>query len=291
MSQGPELDKYKLISFNILNGFSKDSGEKYPTKNRAQWTADEALILLNRRQADFICFQELSFVHFTQLEWEKKVREILGMPYICYGNAIPKQRRFFGQCTCSKWPFQKTAIIPLQQFQGEGRCALVSEINDTLVLINTHLDVWDRSEATRQKQIQEIEMFLQSQKLGHQITLLVGDFNTVRRKDYPSEPIWWEAQYPNERERDQKIGSSSLSYLENKMGALEVFDILGCYPGATKTKETDKPHRRIDYIWIISPYKKAKIQYQVFQAKVLDSITLSDHYPVEVAFGICSVRR
>ena len=75
------------------------------------------------------------------------------------------------------------------------------------------------------------------------------------------------------------------------MGALEVFDILGCYPGATKTKETDKPHRRIDYIWIIPPYKKAKIQYQVFQGYTGFRLLFSDHYPVEVAFGICSVRR
>ena len=96
-------------------------------------------------------------------------------------------------------------FIPLQQFQGEGRlCFGFRNKIDTLVLINTHLDLWDQSEATRQKQIQEIEMFLQSQKLGHQITLLVGDFNTVRRKDYQSEPIWMGSTISKPREKETK---------------------------------------------------------------------------------------
>jgi endonuclease/exonuclease/phosphatase family metal-dependent hydrolase len=124
------------------------------------------------------------------------VREKLKFPYTAYGNAADLYGNgFFGQVTCSRYPIVAYNSLALQADprNNEARNALVCHIElptkRVVSVINTHLDVWDWSEKTRLAEIQQIVAYVRTHQ-NRLPTILLGDFNAVREKDYENPADW-----------------------------------------------------------------------------------------------------
>eukprot|EP01125_Pyxidicula_operculata_P009114 TRINITY_DN3018_c0_g1_i3.p1 TRINITY_DN3018_c0_g1~~TRINITY_DN3018_c0_g1_i3.p1 ORF type:complete len:181 (-),score=17.31 TRINITY_DN3018_c0_g1_i3:19-561(-) len=60
-------------------------------------------------------------------------------------------------------------------------------VNYDIDLICCHLDIWDETEATRFKEIQQILRYYDKLATDSSNFLISGDFNSLRRKDYEDE--------------------------------------------------------------------------------------------------------
>src|ERR1700679_871931 len=189
----------KIISYNIHNGFYAMGHE---TKD-GFWTSEGKfnfvpfLKWVKKEDPDVILLQELTFRGVTKIKFEADMKK-LGFVHIAYGFAADLYgeggENFFGQATCSKIPFEKTASLKLKAFRGEARNALFTYFPD-LVLVNTHLDVWDKTGETRLAEMKQIVKKIGTSKTA---ALLCGDFNTQRREDYTASQ-WKELGKRNER--------------------------------------------------------------------------------------------
>ncbi len=268
-ARDPVVKEIKIVSYNIHNGFY-DAAEKVNTfYSMCDW--------LQSVNPDVVLFQEVTFRKITRKAFETKMHQ-LGYKHIAYGFAADLYGshggHFFGQATCSKIPFvnQLSAELSPDPIKNEGRNALFVTLDlsvsskkktqsKSLTVVNTHLDVWDRSGKTRLKQVKEIDHVLNERNLFP--AMVCGDFNTVRRHDYT--PHEWKELHKYE------IETKTLDYIAS-MGVQDALDLVG--------KKTSRSivglDRRIDFMFAFDPYSQIKITDATIDHKAI----FSDHHPV-----------
>jgi endonuclease/exonuclease/phosphatase family metal-dependent hydrolase len=263
-----------LVCFNIHNGFADRSDKKC--------TFDQTIAWLAKEKADVVCFQEVSWrfkQSISQESVEKAVRDVLGLKHIAYGYAAELYGGFFGQMTCSRFPFAQNSIsldLKPDPYEHEGRNALVTHLARTeedavagrafFTVINTHLDAWDESEQTRLAQIKQLVAYVKKQrKVMPQVPVtLVGDFNAVRPQDF---------DVSSEEFEEAANSCLALDYLMKQGGAQDVFDRLG--QRATHPRQNGNPWR-IDFVWLFSQHDAVVVK----QAAFASHVKTSDHNPI-----------
>jgi endonuclease/exonuclease/phosphatase family metal-dependent hydrolase len=257
----------KLLTYNCWNGFEQEDGASFY----------EAVRWMKTQDFDVACFQEMTFrfhQQFTQAQFERHLKQELGLVHVAYGNAgaLYAESSFYGQITCSRVPWTKgtkpiSLALRADPVLHEKRNALFVQLANGVSICNTHLDVWDRTGNTRLAQLQDIHQVLTQHKMFP--TVLCGDLNTVRRADYTT--AQWQLLTQH-----WTIESKSLDWLQS-LGLSDTFTHLG--------RQAENTHRdaakRIDFIIPFDPRQ---------QLTVVDSKTyhveFSDHYPVMAEFAL-----
>ncbi len=160
--------------------------------------------------------------------------------------------------------------VKLHQSARVNRYSLYCNIkinNKDIDIVTTHLDVFDETEETRLKQIQEI-----IDKYGNDIILL-GDFNSLQKRDY-SEDYW------DKITNDDKIRSViSQTKVTDYLKSIKMKD---CYTKLHKNEPIISvwSMRRVDYIFM-----NKKTKYDVINCFIYPSLA-SDHLPLVVDIKI-----
>ena len=103
--------------------------------------------------------------------------------HIVFQPLVPSKA--FGNMIVSKVPFnevsQKIYTVDQQSRYNEKRGYIHVRIND-IALYATHLDVYDALGEQREKELREVVQFMDSNQQKN--TILMGDFNAMRRRDH-----------------------------------------------------------------------------------------------------------
>jgi endonuclease/exonuclease/phosphatase family metal-dependent hydrolase len=202
------------------------------------------------------------------------MRDILGYHHIAYGLAADLYwNGFYGQVTVSKLPFitEPFTLSLHDSNRGEGRAALLTQLDNGLTIINLHLDVWDRSGGVRTSQLQQVKSLINNTLLPSPV-ILCGDFNTVRRCDY-SAAEW------SELCSIQEIETVSMDVVSG-MGGRDVFDVMDVRMSRSHVHDP----KRVDYIFIIDKSIEKK-KLIVKEAKRYD-VLYSDHFPLSAVIEL-----
>lgn len=132
-----------------------------------------------------------------------------------------------------------------------------------IILVGTHLDVFDESGKTRINQMNAILAEIETEINDDKKIIVAGDFNSLRRADYNNSE--WNAIVAIDKKRDVKSIEDVVTVLE-KQKFVESFDACD-----VSIKVSVWANRRVDYI-----YGK---NIEFAQSGVLKS-TASDHYPI-----------
>ena len=169
-----------------------------------------------------------------------------------------------GQSIISKYPLKDHNRIVLERvadapFYRDAlyleRLAQITKVtiqNKEIVLINVHLEAFDKP--TRVKQFQEVLQLFNNYKKEYPVILL-GDFNS--------------------KARDKKAAIQQLLQMETVGNAAYIKDNL------TNTFDSKNPHKRIDYIFF------TKNTIELISGKFLQQFgEASDHFPVFMEFKL-----
>ena len=170
----------------------------------------------------------------------------------------------FGNLLLSKLPIGYATGLTLEAYQ-EGRCAIISRIkigNDAIMVVNTHLDVYDGSGKTRYRQIQHIIKLLDDIFASYP-TILMGDLNTLRYDDYTAQERKWLA----ENNRNNPLDFRVVELLE-KAGFRDPFS-----SQRESIKYSTWSARRVDYQFVRNIDLRRIKTYAYFSAA-------SDHIPL-----------
>ena len=147
-------------------------------------------LLAIKLNADVLCLQEVI--------WNECIKRAFGAHgYRLVGFHKAKESYEHGNAILARQTVRLvlTGVINLPQGIGEQRCAVIGTILDekgvpAIQIVCLHLDVYDKTDATR---VAELNAILTCLKEMEQIneTILVGDFNAVRKDDY--HPKQWHA--------------------------------------------------------------------------------------------------
>jgi endonuclease/exonuclease/phosphatase family metal-dependent hydrolase len=137
---------------------------------------------------------------------------------------------------------------------------------DNLLVIGTHLDVFDNSGKSRIGQINKIFNTLD---LSTQGVILCGDLNSLRKSDYNAEE--WDYIVDIDKKRNIDTIEDVVNIIENN-NFIDSFDYIG-----SKLKVSVWSNRRVDYVF----GKNIK-----FLSSAVYKSTVSDHYPIYADFII-----
>jgi endonuclease/exonuclease/phosphatase family metal-dependent hydrolase len=166
-------------------------------------------------------------------------------------------------CIFSKHEFLLEKQIDLW---GDRHAVQVQTHQGELEIFGIHLDVYDESGATREKQIQQIIKLSEASETTKNCCIIAGDVNAVRRKDYSDEQ--WEKLQQHDKLRNVVLDSGATDLIE-AAGFVDCFEACGKTPPLCTTWSG----RRIDFIFVKSE------KFQVTQAFVYHCAS-SDHIPV-----------
>jgi endonuclease/exonuclease/phosphatase family metal-dependent hydrolase len=271
---------YSIVTYNIgyLSGMTNNKAIAKPKKLYSDnlKKVNYEFELLN---ADIIAFQEIDYASERSFKINQQ-DEIAKLGYNFIAQAVnwdetyvpfpywPPSMHFgemlSGQSILSKYPLKNHKRIVLERVANNpfyrdalylDRLAQVVTItieNKDLIIINVHLEAFDK--ITRGKQFDFVfKLFKEYAK--EYTTILLGDFNSEARDD--NAIIQKLFSIP-------EIGNAAFN-IENPVN----------------TFDTDKPFKRIDYIF----YTKTSIEY--IDGKVLQQFEqASDHLPVEMRFKL-----
>lgn len=165
----------------------------------------------------------------------------LGYHQIIFCNAQNYYGGEFGNLIASKYPIRQHLCQPLIKYKV-GRCVIIADIQISTKILRiycTHLDVFDNSEQTRKLQIESI---LNSANQSPFPTIILGDFNSIRRADYTAEE--WNIIETNDRLRGITTRTLVTDILEFQ-GWKTSFDKIG----AVNPKYTTWSGRTVDFIY------------------------------------------
>ena len=271
---------YSIITYNIgyLSGMTNNLPIERP-KSLFDQNMNKVIYELKKTDADFVAFQEIDYdskrsYHVNQqnelgklgypyygqnINWDKKY-----VPFPYYPLSLHFGKILSGQSVLSKYPILDQERIALQRNTGNpfyydsfyiDRLAQVCKIkikDKTLVLINVHLEAYDKE--TRKKQMQEVKNIYIKYYQDFP-TILLGDFNS-----------------------DIHFEDAAINLLMN-------LSEMGCAAfGGSKAQNTfssESPTERLDYIF----YNKNYIQD--LDAKILEQFKIaSDHLPLLMKFKL-----
>jgi endonuclease/exonuclease/phosphatase family metal-dependent hydrolase len=275
----PEIDSvFSVLTYNIgyLSGMTNNLPVEKP-KALFQQNLNKVIYELKKVNADILAFQEIDYdsnrsYHVDQqfelsklgypyygksINWDKKY-----VPYPYYPFSMHFGRILSGQSILSKFPILETERIELTRNENNffyydsfylDRLAQVSKIkilNQTLVLINVHLEAFDK--ATRMLQMRQVKnTYIKYYRKFP--TILLGDFNSdVHFTDAGIEMLL-------------KISDTGCAAFDRDK--------------PQNTFSSEEPTERLDYIF----YNKEFIQE--IDAKVLEEFDMSsDHLPLFMKF-------
>ena len=271
---------YSIVSYNLgyLSGMTNN---RAVPKTRSLFN-DNLKHVYNefaRINSDVICFQEIDYgsnrsFYVNQQEELQKLGynhifqavnwDVNYLPFPGYTPSMHHGAIYSGQSIISKYPLTEPKRIILERVESNpfyrdafylDRLAQVTKISinkNAIVLINVHLEAFDRD--TRIKQTQFIEMLYKEYEDKLPV-LLVGDFNSDLEMDNAT--IKTIFKIPG-------IGSAHTTRSYNE-----------------KTFPSSEPTKRIDYIF----YNKKFIQET--SSKILTSFDqASDHLPIMMEFKL-----
>jgi endonuclease/exonuclease/phosphatase family metal-dependent hydrolase len=232
--------------------------------------------------ADVLVLQEVYSKDLKILEKELAYYEY---HYFSACSMRPNNKTFFGNIIISKYPFAqqpyKATYKVDQNLIGDQRCYIKAKIQlpgqKHMTIYGTHLDVYDSSEKQRTQELQElVSDFTISPE---QNSLIVGDFNSIRPRDY-AYTINAQSGYNLVQDNywahtGKKPQSMALEFLEKK-GFIDSF-----------TKNNQESPRcttwtgtTVDYMYTAPgwnlPIKKSYVYYGA----------ASDHLPVVMDVGV-----
>lgn len=303
----PAGQSLKLISWNLQfsgsrkHNFFYDGGQAvHVPLSDVQETLEKITKVLRARNPDFALLQEIDrhsdrTGNIDQLETLKTYAEGLNwtstpyhkVPYVPHPSHEPMGRVNLNLGTLSRYEFTSARRHQLalldeprwRQFFNLKRAILETTIpigvgakRPSLILGNTHLSAFSGGDGTLDKQITQIEAWIESIPNG-QPWILAGDFNLLPPKDVPSRlgddgKLYADAQNPIERLTNKYNVAFPELLSENARTYLPF--------GA------NKPDRKIDYIFYGGPI-------EIESATVLrEASALSDHLPLEIQFRIAT---
>ena len=283
--QSSSGDEFTAITYNIgyLSGMTNNlpvNREKHLfIENR-----ERAIAALSAFNPDFIGLQELDIdsqrsyrinqmevlataLGFSQgaiaINWDKNYVPFPPLPISTHFGKI-----LSGQAVLSKYPIQKNERLVLEKVASNpffynalylDRVAQVAEIDirgRTLILINVHLEAFDRP--TRLKQTEFLLGLFASYASDYPV-LMLGDFNS---------PLPPDTREPTINRLLEEPGMRSAVPAENLKNAT-VF-----------TFPSDNPQTKLDYIF----YNPDKID--LLEWRVIKEVAASDHLPLMMTFRL-----
>lgn len=248
-----KTENVRLLSFNVHMWKNFNNKLKY----------EEMLELIEKSNADIVGLQEAML--FEKKISNKYKNDFLKMGYE-YQVVVNEKHGI--NILLSKFPITQHKIIKLQQdpVQKLNRYAILStiDIGTKINVIVTHLDVYDETEETRLKQIKTI--LIELNKIEQFPTIIMGDFNSLRRSDYSDEK--WNEIFEHDRRRNVTPMTLVTDHLEQQKFITPSLEM------------SVWSMRRVDYIYtrnIDTP------QIQLFSSFPTG---LSDHYPVYMDISI-----
>lgn len=189
----------------------------------------------------------------------------------------------------SRWRSSRVYSSPVPQaidlFHGsygqEGRCAVYRKIGPFWIF-NLHLDVYDSTNFTRIKQIEDVLTIVNTLPIGEPV-MIMGDFNSIRKQDIvdasSSDHATWllkdRSPYGMHRITDQSF--IALDRLETVGGFKDVSDIIGIHIPVTVWTGT-----RVDFIFVKNiPREQILSTFTIFT-------NASDHLPLIAQFILLS---
>jgi len=253
-------DNIRIMSFNVH--FWKNYKNNY-TKN-------DILKVIENSDADIIGLQEATFFGNSFSEKNKFINDIELLGYIYYKMC---NDRYGLNILLSKnkiIDYQIIKLVRRSQFlvksRDEQRYALICKIqlseDEIINIVLTHLDVHDETEITRLEQIKQILSVMPSK------SIIIGDFNSLRKKDYVADR--WNQIVSNNKERGLDTMTLVTDIIESN-NFFDSFDI--CFK---KCDVSVWSMRRVDYIYISQDFP-----YTIRDSNVLATES-SDHYPIYI---------
>lgn len=141
--------------------------------------------------------------------------------------------------------------------------ATIQVNNKNINILLAHLDVWDESEETRLKQIKQILSDIDSSYL------LLGDFNSLRLKDYSK--IEWDVLKNDSELRNITIQHKVTDLIEKHKFVDSFEKINKVSPNVSVWSM-----RRVDYVYVGNNFPFTITNSNVFPTLV------SDHYPIYI---------
>jgi len=261
-----EKNRLRIATFNVHFWLKPDSIDRHD---------NQILSVIEKLEADIIVIQE--FDDQSTLEDKVDARNVkrdclVNMGYIYHTcDDIPDDFPF-QTVIFSKYPLIYKKYYKLIY---SGRLCIETKVqllDITITLIGLHLDVWDDTEDTRQAELSQILNLLitQSVEPNH---ILLGDFNSIRRKDYTEEK--WTSMVEHDKRRDVETVHKVTDRLESR-GYVECFTKAGLpVPQCTTWNG-----RRIDFIYLSPAW-----QYGIGGCYIYHDAS-SDHLPVLCDFLI-----
>lgn len=228
-----ELNKKTPVLTKNKNGF------RISTLNVHYWTnlhdkssVDTLLEDIGKINADIMCLQEVSFgkTKYNKYNYQELLNLFKNLGYIdsIEVRCSPWVGADYGNIILSKYPLTKKANGLLYKGTTKvkrGYCfAYVEKMDINICCV--HLDVFDESGKTRDKQLNQLLKLINAPDIK---LIICGDFNCIREKDYTEE------QFKIIKERDQLRNSTT------DIMTLQVFEKTG-YISCFDAKKMLVPH-------------------------------------------------
>ena len=284
----PSVDALTVVSYNIgyLSGLTNNQAVER-TQSLFEQNQKTAIAALSELQADFIGFQEIDMdarrsfqvnqvEAFTKalgfgsaaiaINWDKTY-----VPFPFWPPSVHFGRIVSGQAVLSRYPIRSNQRTVLKKVQGQpffysafylDRIAQVTQIKlkeQTLVLINCHLEAFDSP--TRTRQTQAVLELAETYAAEHPV-LLIGDFNS-------------------DLNRKEEGTDRSINLILQSDRLKSAFTKAELESGAMATFPSDAPQYTLDYIFY-TPDTIEPMERRV----VTEAAQASDHLPVMMRFRV-----
>lgn len=235
-----------------------------PTDTKVNF--NEMIALIHKLDPDILILEEVSFSVVSKEQVHAAFKDY----HISFCEAAKLYGGPFGNLIASKFPIKASKVLKLMEFH-EGRCAVVADIElfpgKIIRVYGFHLDAFDSTEQVRLNQIQQIVTDATSSPYP---TLLAGDYNSVRRKDYTNDE-WTILSY----QWKTSLRTDVTDFLE-KNGFKTSFD----KAKLTNPKYTGTRGLTIDFLYLGSNWTfPVKTSFVYHDAS-------SDHIPVLLDFSL-----
>lgn len=271
-SRSSEKEDVRVISYNILNGFTDDYEGVNRTEMFVKW--------IKEKDPEVLALQELT--GFTQDKLEK-LAESYGHPY-----ALILKESGYAVGLTSKKPIE----LKKRMIEGMHHGTLHARTYGIDMLV-IHLSPFDWK--FRLKEARAICNYIEQQKLENY--MVMGDFNAqspldADQLDMQTDLIKWmneyDAKYDNQQQRDGVFDYSVLSTflafpMEDPAQLFVEPELRSTNPTRIwKRNSTEelKQNNRIDYMLVSPNLLKSCVGAMILQDATTDY--LSDHYPVGI---------
>jgi endonuclease/exonuclease/phosphatase family metal-dependent hydrolase len=251
VSEWTKKEGIRIMTFNIQMFKNLDQRDSF----------DELECLIKESDSDIIFLYEALFFTTEQKKKFSEMKICSKYKYIKYCN-----NKYGINILLSKFPIVEHSILQLAKdpIKKMNRYCIIATIeinNQKIKLAGTHLDVFDNTEQTRFTQIEQILSNIDEEYI------LLGDFNSLRRKDYSNDE--WNYIIDDSKKRNTDAHTLVTDIVE-KNGFMECWD----FCGKTSPKITVWSMKRVDYIYI-----GKKFNYKINNVETHFTCA-SDHLPL-----------